>query len=715
MDYLVYIFYPLLLLLLFFGCKFFGKGQWNDGFLSLKQSKAVQGFCAVCIMFHHMAQKTCAPWNNPDYIVHGLDFFVYIGFLFVAVFFFCSGYGLYKSYKSKENYLQGFLGKHIWPLVIAMLTIGCVFLAGRSWVQEDFYTPALFVIGEPQQINPYGWFPLALIVFYFGFYVSFKNCKKEKWAIVFTSLFVLLYILYCDYTLFGTWWYNSVIAFSLGLVIAKNEEAVVEFAKKRYVLLLISFIVLTAGFFAISMIDHNKVNRFVILIAQMLSSCCFVISLLLIGMKVRIGNKALNFLGGFTLELYLLHGIFVQLFGYCFITEKSLSSLYIPNVFLYVLVVLVLAIPLSWGFHFLDGVIYNWFSDKKRETFRKFLKKEFKKWGIGIGILLVVTIVITFVLGRKTSKSSALLCEQYRNENITMIDVGGKKMAAYVNGEGPNTIVFMDQSSPTMVLKGIANWFADENKIVIIDPLGTGFSDDPDTPRTTENIVTEFHTALHSLNLEGPFVFVTHGFTGIYTQYYSWAYPEDVKGIIAYDNYLAEEFNDSLRARDINEAEYKRQSKRVAQERYFLQRVAGITGFYRWQWPIYESAFEYGYDDNDFLVMEELFKNTFFNKASVDEQIHEYENYYSVYGKGFPDEIPVCLCVSSATDMAHIFYGDWLEYHRNQLSDNPLSELHYIQGDLNSYYYNIRLTTQFIKHFVKVLNGEAEPDSYKGN
>ena len=27
-------------------------------------------------MLHHMAQKTCAPWNPSAFIVHGLDFFV---------------------------------------------------------------------------------------------------------------------------------------------------------------------------------------------------------------------------------------------------------------------------------------------------------------------------------------------------------------------------------------------------------------------------------------------------------------------------------------------------------------------------------------------------------------------------------------------------------------------------------------------------------------
>ena len=98
MNYLIYIYYPLLILLILWGCKWFPKGHWNEEALSIKQTKALQGFCAVCIMLHHIGQKTCAPWLPSEVITHGLDAFVPIGYLLVGIFLFCSGFGLYKSY-----------------------------------------------------------------------------------------------------------------------------------------------------------------------------------------------------------------------------------------------------------------------------------------------------------------------------------------------------------------------------------------------------------------------------------------------------------------------------------------------------------------------------------------------------------------------------------------------------------------------------------------
>ena len=113
LDKLVYLFYVLLFVILFWGAKFFGRKKWNDEFMSIPQTKALQGFSAICILLHHVGQKTCAHWLNPKYIVHGLDVFVPIGYYFVGIFLFCSGYGLLKSYRAKQDYLKGFFASFI--------------------------------------------------------------------------------------------------------------------------------------------------------------------------------------------------------------------------------------------------------------------------------------------------------------------------------------------------------------------------------------------------------------------------------------------------------------------------------------------------------------------------------------------------------------------------------------------------------------------------
>ena len=108
------LFYFFLALLIFFGAKSMGRGNWNGEFTSLKQTKVLQGITALGIALHHMSQKTCAPWHPAKYTVHGLDPFIPMGYMFVAVFLFCSGLGLYKSLQTKPDYLKGFCRRSSW-------------------------------------------------------------------------------------------------------------------------------------------------------------------------------------------------------------------------------------------------------------------------------------------------------------------------------------------------------------------------------------------------------------------------------------------------------------------------------------------------------------------------------------------------------------------------------------------------------------------------
>ena len=87
--------------------------------------------------------------------------------------------------------------------------------------------------------------------------------------------------------------------------------------------------------------------------------CCLVQWLLCIAytavnflflLKVRLGNRLLTLLGSVTLELYLMHGMFVEMFGYDFLEEVP-SIRYIRNVPLYIVVVFACSIPATYVYH----------------------------------------------------------------------------------------------------------------------------------------------------------------------------------------------------------------------------------------------------------------------------------------------------------------------------------------------------------------------------
>ena len=114
-----YLLYFLLGALLCSGAGIRPRGEWNEEFTSREQTKVLTGIMTLGVALHHMAQKSCAPWHPASVRVHGLDFFVGIGFPDVAVFLFCSGLGLYRSLHAKPNYVKGFIRRRIVPIITA--------------------------------------------------------------------------------------------------------------------------------------------------------------------------------------------------------------------------------------------------------------------------------------------------------------------------------------------------------------------------------------------------------------------------------------------------------------------------------------------------------------------------------------------------------------------------------------------------------------------
>lgn len=386
MDKLVYLTYPAMVVILLFGGKLCKKGEWNEAFMSLEQVKYIQGFLAICIMLHHIAQETCASWQ-PYELRPGLEFFVELGYFFVAMFLFCSGYGLYKSYITKENYLHGFITKRIIPLIIIFFSSGWIFLIARILMHEKINGRELFfyIIGWSMP-NQYAWFVIAMPLFYLIFYLSFRFIKTDYMRIsgVIIGIFAYTFLGTCidhnDYWMRGEWWYNCVHLFWVGILFAKYDIKIISSLKKRYIAWVIAAVVGVIFFFFLSefakgvvsyygeynrSLSHTQVvvNRWICLFTQMIASFMFVLVVLLFSLKYRLGNKLLGFMGKITLEFYLIHGLVLELFAreFCDIVKPLYM---IQNVAFLEITVFTLGIIAALGLKKLDsipGLIYRKF------------------------------------------------------------------------------------------------------------------------------------------------------------------------------------------------------------------------------------------------------------------------------------------------------------------------------------------------------------------
>lgn len=329
------------------------KGRWNDRPLSLEQAKALQGFLALCIVFHHCAQKVLFDSWGRDFSPSGLEIMALIGFVFVGYFFFCSGYGLYQSCKRKQGYLDGFLRRRVLPLPLIYFACNTVYLLGRLAMGETFGTPRLAcLLCGIELANPNSWFVITLPIMYLLFYVSKKGCSDEalvtRRLFVGTGAYILMGVVATvafqsngHYGVFlGRWWYNSVILFPLGYLFGRKELEAWAWMRKGYRKQAACSVALFTGSFLLSLVFG--VFFFVGPIAMALeglSTVFFTWSLLLFSLRGRATSRLLSFYGSLTLELYLMHGFFVNLFHRPFY-DRGTDILTISNPSVYILLVL---------------------------------------------------------------------------------------------------------------------------------------------------------------------------------------------------------------------------------------------------------------------------------------------------------------------------------------------------------------------------------------
>lgn len=716
MDYIVYLIYPALLVLLLFGAKFMKRGEWNEEFLSLKQTKAVQGFCAIAIIFHHMALKTCAPYLPTKYIIHGFDLFTDIGYLLVGVFFFASGYGLMKSLKEKENYLEGFFARRILPLIVAFCTTGILYTVVLHFEGTTFLVPPWpFVLGGTPLANTYSWYVLAIILFYVAFYFAFKKCKNERTAFAVVAVVIVLYMLNCDWWMYGDWWYNTLAVSLVGMLLAKNEQNAIAFVKKKYSMCLISGTVLFALSFVLAAFLKNNADNFtsipypalrwLTVVCQLLAATMFTATVFILGMKVRIGNKALDFLGGMTLEIYLVHGMFVQGFSFCFFNENMKPWKYVTNMALYAVLVIVLSLASALVFKYADRLATELLI-KSRNTLYVIFGKNFKR---NILILLGVAVAVTLFFAFKNNnraKAAAPIYQEYYDEFITPVSVEGRTVACYVVGEGEHTVVLLgdiENPATSMTFKSFADLLGKDNKVVVIDYLGSGFSSEALLPRTYDNMVEEIHQTLHSLALDDSYIFVPHITSSLFVQAYAAKYPEEVDGVVSMEGSVPEMYDTVVRMSGMGFREYQRYQDKYASTNHFYRRVLSLTGYSDFLAQVLKASyFSDGHNEASKDVMHEMFDKKFYSNECVDSIKHESEYYNEAAKYPWSEDLPILYILSSVYEQDVNFNGyKWSELHKMNITNPQIQTIVIENGNSMFPYYRFKDLTAKINDFIE--------------
>ena len=296
MDFLV-----LGLAVLFFWKIKFYKSSYHTEYLSLQSGNMLRGLFALVVVFHHLAQRT-----TEGFLFH---LFTHVGYLAVAVFFFFSGYGLQKKYITDETYSHQFLLRRLPSVLIPYIIMNFIYWLANA-VNGTFYslTDVLQTLGNGSPLVANSWYIICILFFYVVFYCLMRICKRHYiWMIAGACLYNLSWIIICHSLSYGTWWYKSSHLLVVGMIWATWDKKITEIIQKYYIIF--TFIA-WAAFLFLNYIKSSQIGLIngIILMAIAFD---FVIIINLFSMKFCIGNRILNYLGAVSLEIYMIHGLFI--------------------------------------------------------------------------------------------------------------------------------------------------------------------------------------------------------------------------------------------------------------------------------------------------------------------------------------------------------------------------------------------------------------------
>lgn len=297
--------YPTALLIIaIFICLIFHTRDRSRTFkpFDLDATLPLRGLLAVLIVCHHLGQK------EAGHIPIAGTIFASLGMLIVAVFFMISGYGLFHSYKRKGmKYLDGFLGKRYAKIlpVFVILSILCV---GLSIYEGASASQLLAQYKRGTTPLPASWFIYAIIYIYAAFYLSAKIGKSlMKTGLIFTG-FICIYIGVTRYVLnFEPFWYLSILCTSAGYYIGYYEKEIENVAYRHKTMFFAGVIcALVLSYIAFCNLPYATEWCMLWLIVNVLAVYVIVRAL---GM---VRWRFLVWVGAFSLEVYLVHGIFIK-------------------------------------------------------------------------------------------------------------------------------------------------------------------------------------------------------------------------------------------------------------------------------------------------------------------------------------------------------------------------------------------------------------------
>lgn len=298
----------------------------------------IKGIAACLVILAHLimtlkTERTIGPC---------LNIFQVTGVIGVFLFFFVSGYGLYKGYGEKKAGLS-FWKKRLFNMYLPCVLIQFIFCLIRMFLQKQFSIRQMLF-----ESLFYGWFIDVIMIQYMVFFISWILAKgRQNVLIMLTYLLSGIVCLFFYIQGFDARWYNNLWLFPIGMTAAWQEQKLIHSIERKWGLYItLSFILFAAlgGVRTHAYWFGNPAGTDVIKAA---SGICLSIFICAVFFKIQFGSDVMKYIGKRSLFFYIVHVELIEIIGRIE-TVNSIQTFYIVLVLSFFIVELFYDIYIKW-------------------------------------------------------------------------------------------------------------------------------------------------------------------------------------------------------------------------------------------------------------------------------------------------------------------------------------------------------------------------------
>ena len=280
------------------GARYCGRGIQGE-YMSIPQTTAIKGIFVVLVFLRHYKGYVALEGvlDRPFLVLDGK-----LGQLIVALFLFYSGYGLYESYRKKgRDYVRTIPKKRFLATLLHFDLAVLLYVLIQAVLMGRFYgwKQILLSLTGWTSVGNSNWFIFAILVMYLFSWAALRLIPSRVGQLcAVTALSAAYAVVFHHYYPDIWWWYDTILCYATGMWFAFFRPQIERFLSGE-----LRFWVSFGALLVLFRVLFYYRNSLAVYEALAVVFCLLGV---LVSMKVKVGNRVLDWLGRQVFTVYIL-------------------------------------------------------------------------------------------------------------------------------------------------------------------------------------------------------------------------------------------------------------------------------------------------------------------------------------------------------------------------------------------------------------------------